>query len=866
MRNIKTKSTSLLAMSVVALTFISCKPFEKPFDPDKKGWTLVFSDEFDGQYIDDNKWAFEVNCWGGGNNEAQCYTDRPENAYVEDGVLTIKAIREAYTGPVYNPDDPRYDPSNTNTKSFTSARLRSVSPVEYIDGQPAQFNFENDWKYGRFEIRAKLPSGQGTWPAIWMLPTDWEFGGWAMSGEIDIMEAVNLKSTYVDEETGETKVENRVHGTLHYGRAWPGNVYSGVEYDFGDERINPSDDFHIYSIEWEEGAIRWFVDNHHYATQTQEGWYTHYQDENGLWRSSEMTPAPFNQNFHLIMNLAMGGNWAANVNEGGIDPAINEAELLIDYVRVYQCEKDETGVACGSKGKEGSYTLESGVVEPELPVAADFNADPLVIFDGQLAANWQMAKWDDADGGDEYAIRDGLIDLKFDQTGVMYLYGDQGNAFDATPYGGGEYRFKIRWVDGDATGLKVGFSNTAGSFAHVVLDQQYFGMKGAEGWTDVVIPVSDMLLNAPGFDLTSVDISGKFEQVGGSQLNIQIKDLQKSKGEYVPIETDAYGYELELLTETIGFGFDAYLYHGYGEANTDDLTVREGVMSGQHIGGGNISIGSTSGPIDLSAFAQGQLNFELRIASAGSATDVLVKMDGGWPNVGDVALSETPTGMPTNNEWHSYSVNVVGFVTNNNRLDGSGNFELSHVLNPFVIEAFGGGDLHVDVRNVTLTRPLHLLSTELAAGFDAFLYHGYNEPSTDTLTIANGVMNGTHSGGGNISIGSSGAAVDLSSLANADIAFDLRIVNQGSASDVLIKIDSGWPNLGDVALSETSQSMPIDSNWVSYAIPVSQFVANNNRLDGSGVLNLSSVINAFVVEAFGGGDLEVEVRNVRYQF
>ncbi|MFQ3230515.1 family 16 glycosylhydrolase [Reinekea sp.] len=866
MRNIKIKTTSLFTLSIAALALSGCKPETPVFDPAEKGWELVFADEFEGSVIDDNKWAFEVNCWGGGNNEEQCYVDDPDNAYVDNGVLTIKAIREEFTGPIYNPDDADYDPNELSTKAFTSARLRSVSPLDYSDGQVSGFNFKHDWKYGRFEIRAKLPEGQGTWPAIWMLPTDWAFGGWAMSGEIDIMEAVNLKADYVDEESGETKVENRVHGTLHYGRAWPGNVYTGVEYDFDDASINPADDFHIYSIEWEEGAIRWFVDNQHFATQTQEGWFTHYQDENGVWQSSGTSAAPFDQNFHLILNLAIGGAWAANVNEGGVDAAINEAAMQVDYVRVYQCAEDASGIACGTKGKEGSYTLESGVVEPDLPIAADFDADPLVIFGSKLAGDWQMAKWDDADGGDEYQLIDGAIDLQFNNTGVMYLYGDQGKTFDMTPYGGGDYRFKLRWLDGMATGLTVGFSDTSGGFAYIVLDQQYFGEQGADGWTDVSIPVADMLLNAPGFDLSQIEIPGKFEQTGGTDLHVQIKDLEITKGDYIPVEVNPLGYELELLTDVIGEGFDAYLYQGYGEPSDDNLSVVDGVMSGRHNGGGNISIGSVSGAMDLSDFSEGQLHFDLRVIDQGNASDILVKMDGGWPNVGDVALSETNTGLPSDEQWYSYHINVADFVNNNNRLDGSGVFSLAQVINPFVIEAFAGGDLQVDVRNVRFTRPLNLLSSEIATDFDAYLYHGYNEAATDTISVLDGVLNGTHEAGGNISIGAASGTIDISSLANANVVFDLRIVDQGTATDVLIKIDSGWPNVGDVALSETSQGLPVNSDWVSYAIPVSDFLANNNRLDGSGVLNLNAVINAFVVEAFNGGYLQVEVRHVSYQF
>ncbi|EAR10818.1 glycoside hydrolase family 16 protein [Reinekea blandensis] len=388
MINTNTKKTSLFAISLAALVVTGCNPDDDPTGPgsdgdfyDEKGWELVWSDEFDADVIDDSKWAFEVNCWGGGNNEHQCYVDEPDNAFVEEGKLHLKAIRESIEGPVHNPDSADYDPNELKSQDFSSARLRSISPLDYAQGEG--FNFRNDWQYGRFEIRAKLPEGQGTWPAIWMLPTDWAYGGWAASGEIDIMEAVNLKADRVID--GETVPENRVHGTLHYGATWPNNVYSGVEHDFGDININPADDFHVYTIEWEKGEIRWFIDGEHFATQTQDGWYNHYQQENGDWVEGE-ADAPYNQPFHLIMNLAIGGDWAANVNEGGVDPDLTEAEMQIDYVRVYQCKDDATGVACGSKGEPDSFEVSEGHEPPELV------EDSLVLFEEAIDEEW--AAWD----------------------------------------------------------------------------------------------------------------------------------------------------------------------------------------------------------------------------------------------------------------------------------------------------------------------------------------------------------------------------------------------------------------------------------------------------------------------------------------
>ena len=178
---------------------------ESPQDPTEmvlisEQWQLIWQDEFDNETIDLTKWTFEVNCFGGGNDEQQCYTDRAENAFIEQGVLKIVALKENFTGPAAQDDDANYNPNNTRTLPYTSARLRSKN--------------KGDWTYGRFEIRARLPQGQGTWPAIWMLPTEWAYGGWAGSGEIDIMEAVNLKAKSDEKGAWEEQEESRVHLSL----------------------------------------------------------------------------------------------------------------------------------------------------------------------------------------------------------------------------------------------------------------------------------------------------------------------------------------------------------------------------------------------------------------------------------------------------------------------------------------------------------------------------------------------------------------------------------------------------------------------------------------------------------------------------
>ena len=265
------------------------------------GWTLVWSDEFDGPSIDPNKWEHEVNCWGGGNGEDQCYVADEKNSFITDGELHIVALADHPSGAVAGPDN---DPAIV-TLGHSSARLRTLT--------------HGDWKYGRIEALAKLPHGQGLWPAIWMLPSDSVYGGWAASGEIDIMEAINLGPG-----------ANQVHGTLHYGGAWPNNTNSGTSFE---PATNAWESYHLYAVEWEEGTIRWFVDDTHYATQNQ--WYS----------DAGTFPAPFDERFHLLLNVAVGGAWPGPPDASTTFPQ----EMVVDYVRVYSCDLDPaTGHGCGT--------------------------------------------------------------------------------------------------------------------------------------------------------------------------------------------------------------------------------------------------------------------------------------------------------------------------------------------------------------------------------------------------------------------------------------------------------------------------------------------------------------------------------------
>lgn len=309
--------TSLIALGLCACASVTAEEQPSSTLPDAEGWDLVWADEFNGEAIDATKWTHEVDCWGGGNDERQCYTTLPTNSNVADGKLSITAQIQQAEGPALPPrmleTVPEEERGATKQQPFTSARLNTKGKA--------------DWTYGRFETRAKMPVGQGVWSAIWMLPTDEIYGAWAASGEIDIVEAVNLGA---DCRQCKGRKENRVIGTIHYGDEWPRNKYKGKHV-----RMPESEDgFHTYAVEWEEGIITWFIDGEPYSTLKSKDW------AGGALFSSKSKTAPFDQPFHLILNVAIGGNLAEDNNSGGISLVDFPKTMEIDWIRVYQRSED----------------------------------------------------------------------------------------------------------------------------------------------------------------------------------------------------------------------------------------------------------------------------------------------------------------------------------------------------------------------------------------------------------------------------------------------------------------------------------------------------------------------------------------------
>ena len=250
-----------------------------PPPPPPPSYELTWSDEFggaNGSLPDSSKWVMETGGNGWGNNELETYTNRTQNAHVQDGNLVITAAKETYTG------------TDGITRDYTSARMKTAGLLEQ--------------KYGRFEARIQIPQGQGMWPAFWMLGNNIGTVGWPACGEIDIMENIG-------------KEPDKVHGSMHGPGYSGGNSMTGT-YTLPSGKF--ADGFHVFAVEWEPNVVRFYVDSSLYETRTPSD-----VPSGGTW--------VFDHPFFIILNVAVGGDWPGSPDDTTVFPQ----NMLVDYVRVY---------------------------------------------------------------------------------------------------------------------------------------------------------------------------------------------------------------------------------------------------------------------------------------------------------------------------------------------------------------------------------------------------------------------------------------------------------------------------------------------------------------------------------------------------
>lgn len=292
----KFKLAILMIVMIFCMSLLSCSEKKKEIS-----WKLIWSDEFDGNELDLSKWSYQTgNAYlGWGNNEVEYYKE--DNVTVENGMLVITAKKE-----------------NIEDFQYTSGRIRTMN-----DSGECLFSTQ----YGKVEARISMPEGNGLWPAFWMMPANNVYGKWPLSGEIDIVEARG-------------RINNVINGTIHFGEAIPNNKNLNGDYTFkNNETIS---EFHTYAIEWDTNEIKWTVDGKEYYKVS--NWYS--LNEEGVRQDY---PAPFNQPFHILLNLAVGGTY----DEGTL-PEDSElpAQMKVDYVRVYENEDGYSDVSTKKKESE----------------------------------------------------------------------------------------------------------------------------------------------------------------------------------------------------------------------------------------------------------------------------------------------------------------------------------------------------------------------------------------------------------------------------------------------------------------------------------------------------------------------------------
>ncbi len=329
--------SSLLALSML-LPLASCAQ-KKTETPQIEGYNLLWSDEFDGKKMDETKWNYEPHEPGWTNNELQEYTTSTDNVFVRDGKLVLKAIKTTKDGKDY----------------YTSGKVTGQNKTDFM--------------YGKVVVSAKVPEGQGLWPAIWMMPQDESYyGQWPKCGEIDIMESLG----------NDTSIS---YSTIHYGE--PHAEQQGTITKSGDESFSAK--FHEYSVEWEPGEMRFYTDNE--LVLTVNDWFTAVEGED-----DKPYPAPFNQPFFVQMNLAVGGNWPGNPDE---TTDFNNAEFEIDYVRVYQKPAYDTNVTRPEKPFRDALPDGNFIRNGDFAVAEDLTDD----------VDWKFLLFNDGVGAAE--IKDG---------------------------------------------------------------------------------------------------------------------------------------------------------------------------------------------------------------------------------------------------------------------------------------------------------------------------------------------------------------------------------------------------------------------------------------------------------------------------
>jgi beta-glucanase (GH16 family) len=699
------KLQRLAALSALAAVIVGCSdgadsPQTEPFFPaPEEEWTMVWSDEFDGDSLNTANWdiqegdgsEFGLERWG--NNEQQWYS--ANNLTVADGNLTINARSEELVAGF----------------PYTSGRIRTYEKF--------------DFKYGRVEASVQAAPGQGLWSAFWMLSTNSPYNGWASSGEVDIMEVINADTD------GEA-----VFGTLHYGFPWPLNQQAGNPV----EDVAPADDYYLYAVEWSENEIRWYVDNVHYLTVNKDTWYSYYYADQQTGYTEGAGAAPFDVDFHVLLNLAVGGNTPGEVDDGDLP-----SDMVIDYVRVYSCSVNpETGSGCNTNADRN---LEAAA--PQEPFEDSFD----LYIDQAEALEWTIAG--------ETVSRQLAVNSFWDNDGALSFSevesgdAERGTIIDVTTSNSGN--ISINAVDGEPTRLFGMGNNPAFWELHaaelkfdlyvdssgtdpessilIKMDSGWPAVGSAElkvadlpadAWTTISVQVNELLASrGEGLEpLDTTEIISFFVLEPTSSAHVWVDNIELACGHpaqngcgILPPGGEVGGEIVNVFIDDVdpiwtnGFGaWDDVFLADYYDGNTANHVTWSVLSSGDpehnEIARANFGTSGANGVwyiqsaagVDLSAFAAaGKLIFDLKL-EAGSTHGITYKVDCFFPcSSGDQVLDVSGD---VRGEWNTHEITVASLI--------SAGLDISNVNSALVIFPTWGDQQGVsfEVDNIRYENPV----------------------------------------------------------------------------------------------------------------------------------------------------------------
>ena len=698
--------------------------------PTQNSDTLVWSDDFDGTSLNAGNWDIEMgsgcpNLCGWGNSERQSYTGDPANLRVRDGFLEIIATNSG--------DGSDYP--------YRSARIRTFGKHS--------FRYPDNGTL-RIEARMTLPGGQGLWPAFWMLPEGYVHGGWPLSGEIDIMEAVNLG----------VRGRKITSFATHYGMDWPNNALSAHEHE---NAKSPQTDFHTFALEWEFGEIRWYINDEHVHTQTSQHWFTLSRRE-PLRRVLD-NGDPFTEPFHLLLNVAVGGNFPGPVGAQTVFPQM----MRVDWVRVYNCGQDAASSRChlpanatphdfsrsGQTTGHDANTFTATMFTDGLQSYTDAAGSSTASFTTMATGSGVSVEADATNGSDQ------VLALTFTDaaSSVAIAPMTTGTEIDISgSYVHGQLEFDIRVVEHAAgSGLSLRIVDSAGNArAHDLSPARLKSIKdGANSTESVVLHIgndfrdlSAALQQKRVTQLLSVHSSGSF--AASERTVVQLDDIRLHVHCIVPARGGTCGLtiggttitpppvisndsdvQLDVTSDTTTYPntLDLYINGVSDTVGINELFIvtggADGTVSEVDVGGdhGNVIQCSSEGDnpsgtivcglsapegssgVDLSAFSPtGFVEFDIRVLTPPS--DNTASLDFKYEIAGSFASDTTIGGaatFTTNDAWRRVRVDLNSTTW----LDGSGNqYDLSKATKFLWFPAWGKATGAVwQIDNVTLYRP-----------------------------------------------------------------------------------------------------------------------------------------------------------------